>query len=305
MYPEIEPYESGFLDAGQRNLVYWETCGNPTAKPAVVVHGGPGSGCSPYFRRLFDPSRYRVVLFDQRNCGRSLPPAGDPSVDLAGNNTEALIGDMELLRERLDIDHWLVLGGSWGSTLALAYAERHPDRVSEMALFGVTTGRHSEVDWTFRGGLGSLLPAQWGRLVAFAGADPIEGIARMLAAPDERVRREAARQWCLWESAPAEDLAPRFRDPDYAVAFARIVTHYMRHRLFLEDGSLLREAGALSAIDGVLINARGDQQAPVENSLALSRVWPRARMVVVEEAGHGMGPLVTAEIVRATDAFAG
>ena len=303
MYPEIEPHRSSFLDAGERNLVYWEACGNPAGKPAVVVHGGPGSGCFAFWRRLFDPARYRIVLFDQRNCGRSLPHASHPSVDLAGNNTEALIGDMERLRERLDIDRWLVLGGSWGSTLGLAYAERHPDRVNGMVLFGVTTGRHSEVDWCFRGGLGSLFPTQWRRLVAFAGADPVDGIARMLADPDDRVRREAAHQWCLWESAPADELAPRFRDSDYAVAFARIVTHYVSHDLFLEDEVLLSKAGALSEIDGVLINASGDQQAPVDNALALSRVWPRARLVVVDEVGHGTGPLVTAEIVRATDAF--
>ena len=305
MYPEIEPYASGLLDAGVGNHVYWEACGNPAGKPALMVHGGPGSGCSPAFRRFFDPARYRAVLFDQRNCGRSQPHASDPRTDLTANNTQALIQDMERLREHLGVDRWLVLGGSWGSTLSLAYAERHPDRVSEMVLFGVTTGRHSEVEWAFRGGLSRFFPEQWSRLATFAGeADVVGAIARMLSDPDERVRRNAAEAWCLWESAPAAELAPRFRNPDYAMAFARIVTHYMSHNLFLADGVLLREAGALSNIDGVLINAREDRQAPLDNALALARVWPRARLAIVDEAGHGTGPKVSSEIVQAMDGFA-
>jgi proline iminopeptidase len=305
LYPEIEPYDAGFIDPGERNLVYWETCGSPSGNPALVVHGGPGSGCSPLFRRFFDPARYRVVLFDQRNCGRSLPHASHASVDLGANNTDALLGDMERLRESLEIDRWLVVGGSWGSTLSLAYAERHPDRVSAMVLFGVTTGRHSEVEWTFRGGLATVFPEQWRRLADYAGdPDVVGAIAQRLADTDEHVRRQAALEWCLWESAPSSDLAPRFRDPEYAVAFARIVTHYVRHDLFLEDGVLLRRAGALAGIDGVLINARGDLQAPVANALALAEAWPRARLVLVDEEGHGAGPRVTEEIVRATDVFA-
>jgi len=305
VYQEIEPYASGLLEAGNGNHVYWETCGNPAGTPALMVHGGPGSGCSPAFRRFFDPGRYRAVLFDQRNCCRSLPHASDPSTDLTANNTQALIQDMERLREHLDVDSWLLLGGSWGSTLSLAYAERHPERVSEMVLFGVTTGRHSEVEWAFRGGLSRFFPEQWSRLAAFTGeADVVGAIGQMLSDPDERVRRNAAEEWCLWESAPAAELAPRFRDPDYAMAFARIVTHYMNHNLFLEDGVLLREAGALSNIDGVLINAREDRQAPLDNALALARVWPRARLAIVDEAGHGTGPNVSREIVQATDAFA-
>ena len=305
MYPEIEPYDAGYLDAGDRNLVYWETCGSPAGLPAVVVHGGPGSGCSPAFRRFFNPDRYRVALFDQRNCGRSLPHARHPSVDLASNHTRALVADMERLRDRLGVDRWLVVGGSWGCTLSLAYAEAHPERVAGMVLFGITTGRHSEVDWAFRGGLARHFPAQWRRLAAYAGdADVPAAISRLLADPDERVRHEAAHEWCLWESAPSSDVAPRFRDPDYAVCFARIVTHYVRHDLFLEDGVLLRNAGALAGIDGVLINARDDLQAPVENALALKSAWPRAELVVVDESGHGSGPRVTEEIVRATDMFA-
>ena len=166
LYPEIEPYAHGLLDVGDGNFVYWETCGNPRGKSAVVFHGGPGSGRSPWFRRLFDPRAYRIILFDQRGCGRSTPHASAPDPDLARNNTANLILDIERIREHLGVERWLVLGGSWGSTLALAYAEARPDRVTEMILFGVTTGRHAEFDWTFRGGVAVFFPEQWERLRA-------------------------------------------------------------------------------------------------------------------------------------------
>ena len=230
LYPEIEPYESGLLDVGDSNLVYWETCGNPSGKPAVVVHGGPGSGCTPDFRRFFDPREYRVVLFDQRNCGRSRPHAGEPTTDLSNNTTHHLLGDMELLRQQLNIEWWLVLGGSWGSTLSLAYAEAHPERVTELILFGVTTGRHSEIDWTFRGGLAAFFPEQWDRLVdaappAYRGGDIVDAYHRWLNDPDPDARRRAAEEWCTWESAtpdwpPKTGLAERFKDPTYALAFS-------------------------------------------------------------------------------------
>lgn len=268
LYPEVEPYEDGMLDVGYGNLVYWEACGNWRGKPAVVFHGGPGSGCSPWFRRLFDPSAYRVVLFDQRGCGRSRPHASSPDTDLATNNTTNLIADAELLREHLGIQRWLVLGGSWGSTLALAYAERHPDRVTEMVLFGVTTGRHTEFDWTFRGGLALFFPAQWERLCAAVpvtsrDGDIVGAYQRLLNDPDPTVRQRAADAWCLWESAtpdwpPTTALKERFRDPAYAMAFARIVTHYVRHNAWLEDGIVLRGTDALADIPGILVNGRFD-----------------------------------------------
>jgi proline iminopeptidase len=314
LYPEIEPYDSGMLDVGDGHHIYWETCGKPSGKPAVMVHGGPGSGCSPYFRRLFNPSVYRIVLFDQRNCGRSRPHASDPSTDLSTNDTVRLVKDMELLRERLGIERWLVVGGSWGSTLSLAYAESHPERVTDMVLFGVTTGRRSEVDWTFRGGLALFFPEAWDRLRAavpraYRGGDVVDAYNHLLNDLDPEVRRRAAEEWCLWESAtpywpPRPGLAERFRDPDYALAFARIVTHYVRHNLWLEDGVLLRNAGALSKIRGVLLNGRFDFQAPVANAWKLKRVWPEAELVIVEGAGHGTVGKITEELVRATDLFA-
>lgn len=312
-YPEGEPYERGMLAVGDGDRVYWETCGNPRGKPAVVFHGGPGSGCSPFFRTLFDPSAYRVVLFDQRNCGRSTPHASDPETDLAANNTDNLVGDAELLREHLGVDRWLVLGGSWGSTLALAYSERHVDRVSEIVLSSITTGRHAEFDWLFRGGLARFFPEQWERLRAAVpdgedDGDVVEAYHRSLNDPDPAVRRSAAEAWCLWESAtpawpPTSGLAERFKDPDYALAFARIVTHYVRHNAWLEDEVLLRGADALTEIPGVLVHGRFDFQAPIENAYALRRAWPRAELVVVDEAGHVPTGEIARELARATDRF--
>lgn len=313
VYPEIEPFDQGMLEVGERNLVYWETCGNPHGKPAVVFHGGPGSGCSPWFRTLFDPSAYLVVLFDQRNCGRSKPHASDPATDLAANTTQKLISDAELLRQQLDVDRGLVFGGSWGSTLALAYAETHPDRVTEMVLSGVTTGRKSEFDWLFRGGVALLFPEQWERLLGALppserDGDIVDAYHRLLDDEDPEVRRRAAEAWCLWESAtpawpPTEGLAERFEDPDYALAFARIVTHYVRHNAWLEDEVLLRNAGRLAAIPGVLVNGRFDFQAPIANAFALKRVWPQAELVIVDDAGHVPTGEIAREIVRATDRF--
>jgi proline iminopeptidase len=303
------------LEVGDGNLVYWEICGNPSGKSAVVVHGGPGSGCSARFRTLFDPSAYRLVLFDQRNCGRSTPHASAPDIDLGSNNTANLIADIELLRRHLDVDRWLVFGGSWGSTLSLAYAEAHQNRVSELILFGVTTGRHSEIDWTFRSGIAVFFPEQWDRLLAGVPVDQqdddvVESYYRLLLDPDPAVHQRAAKAWCLWESAtpawpPTDGLDERFTDPAYALAFARIVTHYVRHNAWLEDGSLLRHADRLADIPGILVNGRFDFQAPIANAWELKRVWPRAELVIVGDAGHSGSPALTRELIRATDRLAG
>ena len=315
LYPEIKPYEDGMLEVGDGNLVYWETCGNPGGKAAVVLHGGPGSGCSEWHRRLFDPTVYRVVLFDQRGCGRSIPHASAPDADLASNNTANLIADIELLRQHLAIDRWLVFGGSWGSTLALAYAETHPHRVKEMILFGVTTGRRKEFDWLFRGGVAVLFPAQWERLraavpVAERDGDIVEAYHRLLNDPDPTVRQRAAEAWCMWESTtpawpPTTGLAERFTEPTFAMAFARLVTHYVRHNAWLEDGRLLRDAGSLADIPGIMVNGRFDFQAPIANAWELNRVWPRAELVIVDDAGHAANnPGLSQELIRATDQFA-
>lgn len=316
LYPPIEPYAHGMLDAGEGQRIYWETCGNPEGKVALVVHGGPGSGCTPWQRRLFDPTAYRIVLFDQRNCGRSEPHASDPATDLTANTTQRLIVDMERLRGCLGVERWLILGGSWGSTLALAYAVQHPDRVTEMILFGVTTGRRSEFDWTFRGGLAAFFPEQWDRLRASIpdlapGGDIIAALDGLLNDPDPAVRQRGALAWSWWESAspdwpPSAELAARFHDERFSLAFARIVIHYVLHNAWLGDDGVLAEAGALAGIPGVLVNGRFDFQAPLANAWELRRVWPRAELVVADDAGHNAGaPGVTGELIRATNRFAG
>jgi proline iminopeptidase len=315
LYPELEPYDQGLLAVGDGNHVYWETCGNPEGRPAVVLHGGPGSGCKPWHRRLFDPRSYSVVLLDQRGCGRSTPHASALETDLASNTTASQIADLELLRRHLDIDRWLVCGGSWGSTLALAYSEAYVEHVSALLLHGVTTGRHSEFDWVFRGGVSILFPEQWERLrgelpVADRDGDILDGYNRLLNHPDAAVRDRAAVAWCTWESAtidwpPTTGLAERFTDPAYRQAFARIVVHYARHNAWLEDGCLLRNAGLLADIPGILVHGRFDLQAPLANAWELNRVWPRSELHVVEDAGHAAGAeAIARELVRATDRFA-
>jgi proline iminopeptidase len=312
-YSTSDPIESGLLEATDGNRLRWETVGVPDGKPVVILHGGPGSGCTPWHRTLFDPDKYRVVLFDQRSCGRSTPHASEPDIDLSTNTTQNLIMDIEQLRTHLGIERWLVWGGSWGSTLALAYAEAHPDRVTEMILWGITTGRRSEADWLFRGGVAPLFPEQWARLRAGVpdardDCDVVDAYARLLFDPDLEVRTRAAREWCMWESAtpdwpPKPGLASRYRDPDLALAFARLVTHYVRNDFFLEDGVLLRNAGVLADIPGILIHGRFDLSAPLGNAWALHEAWPRSELEVVPGAGHA-AEAIDRELIRASDRFA-
>ena len=314
MYPEIEPYDHGMLDAGDGNLVYWEVCGNPRAKPAVVLHGGPGSGCSPGMRRYFDPRRYRVVLFDQRGCGRSRPHVSNPAVGLATNTTDHLIGDLELLRERLDIERWLVLGISWGSTLALAYAQRFYDRVSEIVLAGVVTTTRREIQWVTRD-VGRYFPEQWQRFRDGVpehdrDGDLVAAYCRLLDDPDPAVREKAARDWCRWEDSHVAVTAdqqpdPRYEDARFRIAFSRLVTHYWHHAAWLEDRSLLRNAASLAGIPGVLIHGRIDISSPVDIPWQLSRSWPGSELVVIDNAGHGTADEPMREaVVAALDRFA-
>jgi proline iminopeptidase len=313
VYPQTDAHDHGMLAVGDRQLVYWEVCGNPDGKPAVVLHGGPGSGCSPGWRRYFDPRVYRVVLFDQRGCGRSRPHASAPVIDLSANTTDHLIADIELLRRHLGIDRWLVLGASWGSTLGLAYAERHPGRVSELVLFAIATTRRTEVEWITRD-VGRLFPAQWARFrdgvpEADRDGDLADAYGRLLHDPDPAVREKAARDWCTWEEAHVNVRGdnppdPRYEDPAFRMCFARLVTHYWRHAGFLDDGALLRDAGRLAGVPGALIHGRLDVSSPLDVPWELSRAWPDGELVVVEGAGHG-GPGMAEFVVEATDRFAG
>jgi proline iminopeptidase len=311
-YPPIEPYRSGMLDVGDGNEIYWETCGNPDGKPALVLHGGPGSGCTPGLRRLFDPEAYRIVLLDQRGAGRSTPPASDPAVDLSVNTTAHLIDDLERLREYLQIERWLVYGRSWGTTLGLAYAERHPRRVSEMVLAAVCLTRRSDIHWLYHG-VGRFFPAEWTRFrdgvpPVDRDGDLVDAYARLLAHPDDEVRRQAARRWCAWEDAIVIRESggvpnPRYADPHFLMGFARTVTHYFRHGAWLGEDQLLSEAGRLAAIPGVLIHGRLDLGGPLQSAWDLARAWPGSELVVLDDSGHTSDELGES-VVTATDYFA-
>ena len=314
LYPEIEPYGHGLLDVGDGNLVYWEACGSPSGKPVVVLHGGPGSGCTAAMRRFFDPGAYRVILFDQRGCGRSMPHASEFRTDLSVNTTAHLLSDIEQLRGHLGVEQWLVYGGSWGSTLALAYAERHPSRVTGIVLVGVTMTRRAEIDWLYRG-MAPLFPEQWRRFRAGVPAserdgDLVAAYYRLLQGTDPAKRARAAQDWHDWEAAslstdPQAKPPPRWSDPRFRMARARIVTHYFHHRAWLEDDALLRNADTLANIPGIMVQGRLDQAAPLGTAWELKRAWKSGELVVLSEAGHSWtDPGMTEAIVAATDRFA-
>jgi proline iminopeptidase len=314
LYPPIEPYEQGLLDVGDGNLVYWETCGNADGKPAVMVHGGPGQGCSPSMRRMFDPARYRAVLFDQRGCGRSTPHASDPATDMGHNTTDHLVGDMDQLREHLGIDRWLLTGGSWGTTLALVYAERHPHRVSEIMLSAISTTRRSEIDWLYRG-VARFFPEEWERFRDGAvgtepGGDLIAGYARLMEDPDPRVRNQAASAWRIWEDVILS-LEPNAKSNVYSdiptddvLAFVRTCTHYYSHAGWLDENAVIRDAGRLASIPGVLIHGRLDLSCPVNTAWELAHAWPGAELLVDNHSGHRGSDLKREWMLRALDQFA-
>lgn len=314
LFPEIAPHASGMLAADGGHEIYWEACGRPDGKPALVLHGGPGSGCTPGFRRLFDPALYTTVLFDQRGCGRSRPLAAETTAALAHNTVADLIGDIERLRARLGIEAWLVFGGSWGSTLALAYAQAHPARVTELVLAPVTTSSRAEIDWLY-GQAGRLLPAAFeafraGAPEAAPGIALVEAYAELLLDPNPEVQHKAAQDWCRWEAAlvevdPRAEPSPRWQDPAFRLTFARLVTHTFRHGAWLEDGQLLRDLPAIAEIPGALIHSRLDLSAPLETAWTLAKAWPAAELTVLEGGLHGAttAPLAAA-IIAALDRFA-
>jgi len=310
LYPPLEAYASGHLDVGDGHRVYWERCGTPGAKPAVFLHGGPGGGIAPSHRQLFDPARYDVLLFDQRGCGRSTPHA-----DLEANTTWHLVADIERLRDMAGVDRWLVFGGSWGSTLALAYAQTHPARTSELVLRGIFTIRQSEIDWYYQHGASLIYPDKWERFLAPIPAsergDLVEAYRTRLTGADRAARIEAARAWSLWEGEtisllPNPAFSDQHGDDDFALAFARIENHYFVHKGWLEDGQLIRDAGLLDGIPGVIVQGRYDMACPPDTAWALHRAWPEARFELIEGAGHAYNePGILDALIRATDNFAG
>jgi proline iminopeptidase len=314
LYPPIEPHDHGMLDVGDDNLVYWEVCGNPNGKPALVLHGGPGSGCTPSHRRWFDPDAYRIVLFDQRGSGRSTPHASDPTTDLSVNTTPHLVRDIELLRRHLGIEQWLVWGNSWGTTLALAYAEQHPECVSALVLVAVGMTRPAEIDWLHHGA-GRFLPEHWARFRAGVSeaeqnGNLVDAYYRLLQDSDPTVRERAAQSWCDWEDAvfspdPNTGSNPRYDDPRFRMAFTRIVTHYFAHDAWLEEGALLRHADRLRGIPGVMIHGRLDLGGPLVTAWELAQAWPDAELVIVSTAGHSTADAgMTEAVIAATDRFA-
>jgi proline iminopeptidase len=313
LYPPIEPYDQGLLDVGDGNRVHWEVCGNPSGKPALVVHGGPGQGCNANMRRAYDPTRYRVVLFDQRGCGRSTPHASDPATDMRFNTTAHLVADMERLREHLGIERWLLCGGSWGSTLILAYAEAHPSRVTEIVISSVTTTRRWEIDWLYRG-VGRFFPEEWERFRAGVPEadrnDPVAGYARLMEHPDARVRAKAANDWCAWEDAVLSlepNAKPNLysdRPSDDLLAFVRICAHYFAHGAWLEEGQLIANAGRLKGIPGVLIHGRLDLSGPLDTAWELARAWPDARLIPLSDSGHHASQTKRKHLLDALNHFA-
>lgn len=296
-FPQTPPRDSGRLEVGGGDAVYWAVHGEPGGRPAVVVHGGPGAPARG-MHRLLDPAVYRTVVIHQRNCGSSTPSAADPSTDLSGNTTAALVADMERVREHLGIDRWLVFGASWGTTLGLAYAQTHPERVRAMVLLAVCTTTAREVEWITRD-MGRIWPEAWERFrsgvpEAARNGNLAAAYARLLASRDAAVREQAAGDWCAWEDVhvsldPAWRPDPRFADPVFRMEFARLVTHYWAHAAFLPDGQLLRDAGRLAGIPGMLLTGRQDVSGPPDIAWQLHRAWPGSELVIQERGGHGTG----------------
>lgn len=308
-YTSIEPYDSGMLDVGDGHQVYWERVGKPGGKPAVFLHGGPGGGCNESHRRLFDPEQYDVLLFDQRGCGRSTPHAC-----LDANTTWHLVEDIERLRALCGVDKWLVFGGSWGSTLALAYSETHPEHVSELIVRGVYTVTQPELDWYYQFGVSEMFPDRWESFVApipeAERGNLMQAYRKRLTGDNEAEKLACAKAWSQWEAAtitllPNEEQIAEFGDEKYALAFARIENHFFTHLGWLEDQQLLNNASKLAGIPGVIVHGRYDMPCPMKYAWQLSKAWPEADLHIIEGAGHAVDEAgILDQLIRATDRFA-
>lgn len=307
LYDPIEPYDSGRLKISPIHELYYEQCGNPNGKPAVFLHGGPGGGISPDYRRYFDPEVYRVVLFDQRGSGKSTPHAS-----LEENTTWHLVEDIERLREHLGIRTWQVFGGSWGSTLALAYAERHPDRVAQLVLRGIFLCRPKEIQWFYQEGASAIFPDVWEEYLKVIPeaerADMVSAYYRRLTSEDDSVRLEAARAWSIWEGSTSKlffdpGMIEKFADPEFALAFARIECHYfMNNAFFSSDNYLIENVGRIRSIASVIVQGRYDVVCPMMSAWDLHRAWPEAQLRIIPDAGHSISePGIIDALVDATD----
>jgi len=298
----------GLIDVGDGNFVFWDERGDKAGMPVVALHGGPGSGMSTSVCRWFPPSKWRLLRFDQRGCGRSTPHASDPAADMAANTTAHLIGDIERLRVRMGVERWVVFGSSWGATLALAYAQHAPTRVAGIVLAGATTTRASEIAWLYRG-LAPLFPEEWARFREGAPAGTpdtglVEAYRRLLESPDPAIRAKAAEDWHAWEAAPfaiVPGATPpaKWRDPAYRQARARIIAHYFANGAWLEDGQLLGNAKRLAGIPGEIVQGRLDLEAPLATAWELARVWPDATLTIVPNAAHSTANRAMAASIRA------
>jgi proline iminopeptidase len=314
LYPKLKPYERGTLLVGDGNRIAWEQSGNPDGKPVVFLHGGPGNGTSGWHRRFFDPERYRIVLVDQRGCGKSTPHASEPDADLRFNTTWHLVADLELLRRNLGIERWQVFGGSWGSALALAYAQAHPDAVSELVLRGIFTLRRHELEWFYEGGAAAIFPDLWedfiGPIPVLERSRMIEAYHRRLVDPDPAVHVPAAVAWSRWEAstitlATDPGVVASFVEPRAATAFARIENHYFLHGGWFRDNQLIDDAARLRGIPAVIVQGRYDACTPMMTAWDLHRAWPEAELVVVPDAGHAASePGIATALRAATDRFA-
>ncbi|HEX2667714.1 MAG TPA: prolyl aminopeptidase [Gammaproteobacteria bacterium] len=308
-YPALEPYATHRLPVGGPHELYVEECGNPKGIPAVFVHGGPGGGCNGDSRRFFDPKRYRIVLFDQRGCGRSRPHA-----ELGQNTSQDLVADMEKIRAMLHIDRWLVFGGSWGSTLALLYAESHPEHVLALVLRGIFLGTPPELDWFYRGGIAHMFPDHFADFVAPIPVpergDLVRAYYKRLTDPELEVRRRAAEAWSMFEARcstllPSESLVNYFTEPDVAIAVSRIECHYFLNDCFLAKDQLIRDVGRVRQIPGVIIQGRYDVVCPPSAAWRLKQAWPEAELRLIPDSGHSASePGTRSALVEATDAFA-
>lgn len=310
LYPPIEPFDSGTLELDGRHRMYYEQCGNPSGKPVVMLHGGPGAGCSPRMRQFHDSARYRIVLFDQRGSGRSTPHA-----DLTDNTTWHLVADIEQLRAHLRIERWQVFGGSWGSTLALAYAQKHPQRVLELVLRGIFMLRRWELEWFYQEGASRIFPEAWQHYLAAIPPDEhpdlMAAFHRRLTSGDEATRLAAARAWSVWEGATSflhqdPDFISGHEDAAFALAFARIENHYFVNGGFFDaDDQLLRDAHRIAEIPGVIVHGRYDVVCPVQNAWDLHQAWPQADLRISPASGHSAFEAENTDaLVRATDGFA-